>query len=364
MLILGIESSCDETAAAVIENGQRLLSNIVASQFDTHGRYGGVVPELASREHLRAIVPVVRQAVGEAGLSYRDLSAIAVTRGPGLVGSLLVGITYAKGLALSLGIPLIGINHIEGHIHAVVLEESQRGNEIEFPAVALVVSGGHTHLFQVERTAPNNYVYCLLGRTRDDAAGEAFDKVAKLLGLGYPGGPLIDKLAPFGDPSAVTLPSVRMKGNPLDMSYSGLKTAVLRFVRAADMDDEIAARRRMFLDTPRPALDQMREACSLLTLDLIAAFQQTAVAELVKRTLKASEDLPVGSIIISGGVAANSGLRRAFESSRCPVYFPSLKLSTDNAAMIAAAAYPRLLEGAWDARENLDMRPQPSLALA
>ena len=364
MFILGLESSCDETAAAVVENGERLLSNIVASQFDTHGRYGGVVPELASREHLRAIVPVVRRAVDDARLAYADLDAIAVTKGPGLVGSLLVGITYAKGLALSLDIPLIGVNHIEGHIHAVVLEESQRGNQIEFPAVALVVSGGHTHLFHVERDGARRFAYRLLGRTRDDAAGEAFDKVAKLLGLGYPGGPLIDKLAPFGDPSAVALPGVRMKGNPLDMSYSGLKTAVLRFVRAADMEDEIAVRRRMFLDTPRPTLDQMRAACSQLTLDLIAAFQQTAIAELVKRTIQAAGDLPVGSIIVSGGVAANSGLRKAFDSAPCPVYFPSLKLSTDNAAMIAAAAYPRLLEGPRSARESLGMRPQASLALA
>jgi N6-L-threonylcarbamoyladenine synthase len=189
MYVLGIETSCDETAAAVVESGERVLSNVVASQMKTHFRYGGVVPELASREHLRAIVPVTRQAVEQAGLSYRKLDAIAVTQGPGLVGSLLVGLTFAKGLAASLDLPLIAVNHIEGHIHAVVLEERQQGREVAFPALALVVSGGHTHLFVVERPQPDAYTYRLVGKTRDDAAGEAFDKVAKLLGFGYPDRP-------------------------------------------------------------------------------------------------------------------------------------------------------------------------------
>lgn len=360
MYLLGIETSCDETAAAVVHGGNRLLSNVVASQMDTHQRYGGVVPELASREHLRAIVPVVRQAVEEAAIGYRDLSAIGVTYGPGLVGSLLVGITYAKGLSISLDIPLLGVNHIEGHIHAVVLEEKQQGREIEFPALALVASGGHSHLFMVERSQPADYRYRLLGRTRDDAAGEAFDKVAKLLGLGYPGGPLIDKLAPLGDPSKVRLPTVRMKGNQLDMSYSGLKTAVLRHVRAAGMDDEILSRRRMYAKPPAPGLEEVLRVTSQQTLDLIASFQKTAVEELMRRAVKAAEQEPVRSVIVSGGVAANSGLRKRFASISYPLYFPSLKLSTDNAAMIAAAAYPRIERGE---RSGLDLTAHPGLAL-
>ncbi len=360
MYLLGIETSCDETAAAVVRGGDRLLSNVVASQMDTHQRYGGVVPELASREHLRAIVPVVRQALEDAGIGYRDLNAIGVTKGPGLVGSLLVGITYAKGLAVSLDIPLLGVNHIEGHIHAVVLEERQRGREIEFPALALVASGGHSHLFMVERPATGGYDYRLLGRTRDDAAGEAFDKVAKLLGLGYPGGPLIDKLAPLGDPSKVPLPTVRMKGNQLDMSYSGLKTAVLRFVQAARMDDEILIRSQMYSKAPAPSLDEVLRVTSQQTLDIIASFQRTAVEELMRRAVLAAEQEPVRSVIVSGGVAANSGLRKRFAAIHYPLYFPSLKLSTDNAAMIAAAAYPRIERGE---RSGLDLTAHPGLAL-
>jgi len=358
--VLGIETSCDETAAAVVASGDKLLSNVVASQLKTHFRYGGVVPELASREHLRAIVVVVRKALEKAGITYRDLNAVAVTQGPGLVGSLLVGVTFAKGLAASLEIPLIGINHIEGHIHAVVLEERQRGGEIPFPSLALVVSGGHSHLFHVERTAGDEYRYELVGRTRDDAAGEAFDKVAKLLGFGYPGGPLIDKLAPFGDPSRVPLPASKMKGNALDLSFSGLKTAVLRHVRASNMEAEINARRRLFAEGPAASFDEVRASTPQATLDLIASFQQTVIKELLRRAMRAAEERPVESIIVSGGVAANSGLRARFQSLTLPVYFPSLSLSTDNAAMIAAAAYPRLLRGE---RSGLDLRPQASLAL-
>lgn len=359
MYLLGIETSCDETAAAVVAGGRRLLSNVVASQVDTHSRYGGVVPELASREHLRAIVPVVREAVSKAGLSYRDLNAVAVTEGPGLVGSLLVGITFAKGLALSLDLPLIGVNHIEGHIHAVLLEEAEKGNEIAFPALALVVSGGHSHIFLAEREAADRFSYRLLGRTRDDAAGEAFDKVAKLLGLGYPGGPLIDKLAPLGDPEAAALPPVKMKGNPLDLSFSGLKTAVLRRVRAAGMEEEIAERRRLFA-AGKPPLEEVLRRTPHATLDLIAAFQYRVVEELLRRALLAAENETVRSIIVCGGVAANSGLRRRFASVPYPLYFPALPLATDNAAMIAAAAYPRLLRGE---RSDLSLKAQPSLAL-
>jgi N6-L-threonylcarbamoyladenine synthase len=357
--VLGIETSCDETAAAVVGRGDKLLSNVVASQLETHFRYGGVVPELASREHLRAIVVVVREALERAGITYNQLDAVAVTEGPGLVGSLLVGVTFAKGLSVSLGIPLLGVNHIEGHIHAVVHEERERGGEIPFPALALVVSGGHSHLFYVERSGGDTYRYELLGRTRDDAAGEAFDKVAKLLGLGYPGGPVIDKLAPYGDASGVPLPTSRMKGNALDLSFSGLKTAVLRHVRAANMDEEIAARRRLFTESP-VSIEQVRAVMPQATLDLIASFQRTVIEELLRRAERAAEQRSVESIIVSGGVAANSGLRAGFRSLTHPVYFPSLALSTDNAAMIAAAAYPRLCRGE---RSELDLKPQPSLAL-
>jgi N6-L-threonylcarbamoyladenine synthase len=358
--VLGIETSCDETAAAVVESGDKLLSNVIASQLDTHFPYGGVVPELASRQHLRAIVVVVREAVEKAGITYKQLDAVAVTAGPGLVGSLLVGVTFAKGLAASLEIPLLGINHIEGHIHAVVLEERQRGGEIPFPSLALVVSGGHSHLFYTERSGRDVYRYELVGRTRDDAAGEAFDKVAKLLGFGYPGGPLIDKLAPFGDPSRVPLPTSKMKGNALDLSFSGLKTAVLRHVRGADMEAEINARRRLFAAGQPASIDSVRAATPQATLDLIASFQQTVIEELFRRALRAAEERLVESIIVSGGVAANSGLRARFQSLAYPVYFPSLSLSTDNAAMIAAAAYPRLQRGE---HSEFDLRPQASLAL-
>src|SRR5437763_2325955 len=232
--ILAIESSCDETAAAVVADGESVLSSVVASQFGTHGKYGGVVPELASREHLRAIVPAVRLALEQSKSGWSDLAAIAVTEGPGLVGSLLVGITYAKSLCFARGIPLIGVNHIEGHIHAVIL-----GSQVELPALALVVSGGHTHLFEVGE----DFKYRLLGKTRDDAAGEAFDKVAKLLGFGYPGGPVIDRLAPYGNPRAVKFTLARMKGNELDFSFSGLKTAVLRWTEERDLTEEVARRK-------------------------------------------------------------------------------------------------------------------------
>src|SRR6266404_4601132 len=230
--ILGIESSCDETAAAVVRDGEHVLSNVVSSQIATHQPYGGVVPELASREHLRAIVPVVRQALAEAGKSYESIDAIAVTQGPGLAGALLVGISYAKALAFALEKPLITVNHLEGHIHAVLLEEKQKGNfQIDFPLLALVVSGGHTHLFLAGQKE-HGWTYANIGRTRDDAAGEAFDKVAKLLGLGYPGGPVIDALAKSGNPHAVAFTAPKIKGNALDFSFSGIKTAVLRHVQA------------------------------------------------------------------------------------------------------------------------------------
>jgi len=333
--ILGIESSCDETAAAVVEDGSRIVSSVVSSQMATHSKYGGVVPELASREHLRAIVPAVRLALEQAGIDLDDLAAVAVTQGPGLVGSLLVGITYAKALAIARGLPLIAVNHIEGHIHAVASQ-----NRIEYPALALVVSGGHTHLYEVGE----GFVYRLLGKTRDDAAGEAFDKVAKLLGFGYPGGPVIDMLAPYGNPQAVRFTLAKMKGNTLDFSFSGLKTAVLRWFEARDMALEVAARRELLASNHRPAREQWLAVTPQPTLDVLASFQHTVIEELLRRAARAAEEIDALSLIISGGVACNSGLRRAAEGSRLPylVYFPDPSLSTDNAAMIAAAAFPKL----------------------
>ncbi len=281
-LILGIETSCDETAAAVVEQGRRIRSSVVSSQLATHARYGGVVPELASREHLRAIVPVVRQALVEAGIHLEDLSAVAVTAGPGLVGSLLVGVTYAKALCFARKLPLIGVNHVEGHIHSVLLEHP----EVCFPALALVVSGGHTHLFEV----PVLGQYRLIGKTRDDAAGEAYDKVAKLLGYGYPGGPVIDQLAPFGDPKAVKFTLAKMKGNQFDFSFSGLKTAVLRWTEQNDIADEIARRKKMGTAT----IADWLAATSRETLDLLASFQHTVIRELLRRATAAAEEIAAG----------------------------------------------------------------------
>jgi N6-L-threonylcarbamoyladenine synthase len=359
MRILGIESSCDETAAAVVEDGVAILSSVVASQLDTHGRYGGVVPELASREHLRAIVPVTREALDRARTTLADLSAIAVTAGPGLVGSLLVGITYAKALSLARGIPLIGVNHIEGHIHSVVLESARDGRPVEYPALALVVSGGHTHLFEVR----DGFHYRLLGKTRDDAAGEAFDKVAKLLGFGYPGGPVIDSLAPYGNPRAVRFTLARMKGNALDFSFSGLKTAVLRWVESHDLTAEIAARRDLLRATPHPSTEEWLAVTPQTTRDLLASFQRTVIEELLRRAAASAENIGARTLIVSGGVACNSGLRAAARDARlpCPVLFPSPGLSTDNAANIAAAAFPRLARGQFD---DLSLPARANLALA
>ena len=352
MRILGIETSCDETAAAVVEDGRVILSSVVASQLATHGKYGGVVPELASREHLRAIVPVVRLALEQAGTSLDDLAAVAVTEGPGLVGSLLVGMTYAKSICFARGLPLIGVNHIEGHIHAVVLEV---GDKIEFPALALVASGGHTHLFEVR----DGFAYRLLGKTRDDAAGEAYDKVAKLLGYSYPGGPIIDQLAPHGDPNAVKFTLAHMKGNALDFSFSGLKTAVLRWVEQRDLAGEIQARRKL----QHPELEDWLRLTPQPTLDMLASFQKTVIEELLRRSIRAAEEIGARTLIVSGGVACKVGLRAAAEHAKLPypVYFPSAGLSTDNAAMIAAAAFPKFRRGEFD---DFTLRAQANLALA
>lgn len=362
--ILGIETSCDETAAAVVEQGARVLSSVVASQIATHWPYGGVVPELASREHLRAIVPIVRRALEEAGTGFDGLEAIAVTQGPGLVGSLLVGLTYAKALSLSLGLPLIGVNHLEGHVHAVLLQQRQEGGpEVEFPALALVASGGHTLTVRVEADGLR-FRYSVLGRTRDDAAGEAFDKVAKLLALGYPGGPVIDRLAPRGNQHAVRFTPPKIKGNALDFSFSGIKTAVLRYVQSHDMAAEIERRRALLERQPRPPVESLRELCSPATLDLVASFQYAVVEQLVQRTLAAARHQDVRALIVSGGVACNSLLRARFRQlppgEQIPVFFPSPALSTDNAVMIAAAAYPKFL-----ARDfaGLDLPAEPALPL-
>lgn len=343
----------------MVEDGVTILSSVVASQLSTHGRYGGVVPELASREHLRAVVPVVREALNQGGTDLGDLAAIAVTVGPGLAGSLLVGLTYAKSLAFARKVPLIGVNHIEGHIHAVILEAKHRGSPIEFPALALVVSGGHTHLFEVGEA----FGYRLLGKTRDDAAGEAFDKVAKLLGFGYPGGPVIDKLAPYGNPEAIRFTSPKMKGNALDFSFSGLKTAVLRWVQARDLAAEIESRRELLRSAGTPTAEQWLALTSQQTLDLMASFQRTVIDELLRRATASAETIGARSLIVSGGVACNTGLRAAAREAHLPypVYFPSPGLSTDNAAMIAAAAFRKLERGQFD---DLGLSAQANLKLA
>jgi N6-L-threonylcarbamoyladenine synthase len=441
-LILAIESSCDETASAIVQRGAHTLSSVVASQIATHARYGGVVPELASREHLRAIVPVVRAALAQAGVTLADLDAIAVTSGPGLAGALLVGVTYAKALAFAANLPLIAVNHLEGHIHAVLLNEREftshhspsichpeRANRVEGPtvafqsaaegqqspgapsiprsstewvgdhedhqagsdpALALVVSGGHTHLY-LARPIADTWQYTLVGRTLDDAAGEAYDKVAKLLGLGYPGGPWIDTLALHGNPRAVPFAFSQIKTKlhlagkaprtkaartapiaDLDphflFSFSGIKTAVLRYVELHNLRPEAEARREALFTGPdapaRPTIDQALATCDPQTLDLIASFQHAVVGDLLKKTFAAAESLAVRRILVTGGVAANRELRLRFtaEAARrnLSVSFPALALSTDNAAMIAAAAWPRLLSG--DLARS-DLSADPSLAL-
>ena len=413
-LILGIETSCDETAAAIVERGARTVSSVVASQIATHARYGGVVPELASREHLRAIVPVVRGALAEAHLTLADLDAIAVTCGPGLAGALLVGITYAKALAFANNLPLIAVNHLEGHIHAVLLNERESQSELGAPsfpqsaaagaervgdhepghdgnagsALALVVSGGHTHLY-LARLAHGAWAYTLIGRTLDDAAGEAFDKVAKLLGLGYPGGPWIDALAQFGNPRAVPFSFAQIKtkvhlgGKPprtkaaktapiarLDphflFSFSGIKTAVLRYVELHGLRAEARARVPRVLANFRPpqSREEALALCSQPTLDLIASFQHAVIGDLIKKTFAAAESLGAARILVTGGVAANRELRARFtaeaERRGLRIAFPTLALSTDNAAMIAAAAWPRLLAQDFAPPE---LTADPSLAL-
>lgn len=364
--ILGIESSCDETSAAVVRAGEELVSNVVASQIATHMPYGGVVPELASREHLRNIVPVVRQAIAESGRSYAELDALAVTKGPGLAGALLVGVSYAKALAFALNKPLIAVNHLEGHIHAVLLEQRQSGNNaLEFPVLSLVVSGGHTHLYLAEQVG-EGWRYHNVGHTRDDAAGEAFDKVAKLLGLGYPGGPIIDRLAKYGDAQAVKFPPAQIKHRDrndkgpapeqphFDFSFSGIKTAVLRYVELNAMAEKIEERRRALLNIAKPTTEDYLRLCDKQTLNLVASFQRAVVDDLVGKTLACAGVYDVATLIVTGGVAANSELRATMEQRAAKqgiaAFFPSRPLSTDNAAMIAAAAYSK-----WLAKDFADV---------
>jgi N6-L-threonylcarbamoyladenine synthase len=342
MLILGIESSCDETAASVVEDGVRVRSNVIASQIAIHRKYGGVVPEIASREHLEKIDEVVMAALDDAGVTIAGIDGIAVTQGPGLVGSLLVGINYAKGLAYAGGKPIVGVNHIEGHIYSTAFEFPAP----EYPALALVVSGGHTNLFLI----PEPERYKLVGRTRDDAAGEAFDKVSKLIGLGYPGGPVLDRLARLGNKRAIVFPLAEIKDpdHRLDFSFSGLKTAVLRYVRENDIP---------------PVGDP--DSASPAILDLCASFQNAVVRALVRSLRRAAEFYAPRTIMLAGGVACNSELRASVaelaSELKIPVYIPSPIYTTDNAAMIAAAGYPKLLRGesaSWQMSAEVGWRIQ------
>lgn len=324
MLLLGIESSCDETSAAVVEDGRVIRSNVVASQDEVHAPYGGVVPELASRQHLKKIGPVVDRALRDASVGLADIDAVAVTQGPGLIGSLLVGVSFGKSIAYALGVPVVGVDHLEGHIRAVYLESEE---PIPHPAISLVVSGGHTSLFLMEEESR----YELIAKTRDDAAGEAFDKVAKRLGLGYPGGPVVDRIARLGDPKAFEFSLPRFSDGSEDFSFSGLKSAVLRVVK----DRPIAAVGAG--EDP----ETRRDIC-----DLAASFQHTVIKLLTKRTESAAKRHRARAVLVSGGVAANRALRESFAelSHRLsiPAIFPSIKMSTDNAAMIAAAGYLKI----------------------
>jgi N6-L-threonylcarbamoyladenine synthase len=330
MLVLGIETSCDESAAAVIEDGHRIRSNVVATQAAVHAHYGGVVPEVASRQHLRSIVPVVETALEQAGAQWSDLDGIAVTHGPGLAGSLLVGVNAAKGLAYAHDLPLIGVNHLEGHVYANWLDDPSERAEPAFPVLCLVVSGGHTDLILME----GHGRYKRLGRTLDDAAGEAFDKVSRLLGLGYPGGPAIEKAATGVSPDAISLPRAWLRGT-YDFSFSGVKTAVLHLMRATD--------------PPQPAA-------------VAAAFQDAVVDVLTEKTSLAARDLGVDEVMLSGGVAANSALRRVLaERSPVPVRAPLPRYCTDNAAMIGACGYFHLERGD---RSGLDLDVDPNLKFA
>lgn len=331
-LILGIETSCDETAAAIVQDGEKILANVVASQIDIHAQYGGVFPEIASREHVIKIIPVIQDAMKTANVTWRDLSAIAVTHGPGLAGSLLVGVNTAKSLALANDLPLIGINHLEGHIYACWLEQTKNAlPQNPFPLIALLVSGGHSELVLMR----DHGIYQQLGCTLDDAAGEAFDKVARLLGLSYPGGPAIQKAAEQGNADAFKLPRAWLKGT-YDFSFSGLKTAVLHLV-------------------------QSFQGNALPVADIAASFQVAIADVLVSKALQAADEFSARAIVLAGGVSANAMLRKTMlERAEIPVIIPPIKLCMDNGAMIAAAAHRRFQNGE---RSDWDLDVIPSLEL-
>ena len=333
-LILGIESSCDETSVAVVQDGRKVLSNIISSQIEEHRKFGGVVPEIASRKHIEVINVVIQEALDQAGVGFKDLDAIGVTYGPGLVGALLVGISTAKALAFALDKPLIGVHHIEGHISANYLEHQH----LKPPYVCLVASGGHSHIVQVK----DYNEFTVLARTRDDAAGEAFDKIARVLGLGYPGGPLIDKLAKEGNPQAIQFPKASFDDGSLDFSFSGVKTAVMNYIHK---------------------LEQRQEDYN--KADIAASFQRAVVEVLVENTIIAARNVRANVITLAGGVAANSLLRnyltKEAEKNNMKVYYPSPVLCTDNGAMIASAAYYEYKAGK---RAKLDLNAVPALDLS
>jgi tRNA N6-adenosine threonylcarbamoyltransferase len=333
MLILGIETSCDETAAAVVEDGRRMLSNMISSSLDLHAAFGGVVPEIAARSHIEVIIPVIEQALSEAGTDWDDIDAIAVTQGPGLIGSLLIGALTARTLAITKNKPLLPINHVLAHTYANFITDASPAlsafyhlpsTEPKFPILALIVSGGHSQLMLYK----SHKKYNILGQTRDDAVGEAYDKVAKILGLPYPGGPSIDKAAAKGDPKAIKLPKAKLD-NPYDFSFSGLKTAVLRAAQ------QLAGKDYTFPSHELPAILTDRQKN-----DLAASFQRTAVETLAEAAVKAENQFSPASILLAGGVAANQSLRKELAGRlKAPLLCPDIKLCTDNAAMIAAAAY-------------------------
>lgn len=331
--ILAIETSCDETAAAVVENGRRVLSNVISSQIELHRLYGGVVPEIASRNHIERINQVIEQALEEADVTLNDIDAVGVTYGPGLVGALLVGVAEAKAISYARNLPLVGVHHIEGHVSANYIEHP----ELEPPFLCLIVSGGHTNLVIVEDYG----VFRILGTTRDDAAGEAFDKVARAIGLRYPGGPEIDKLAKEGNPQAISFPRARVEGAPYDFSFSGVKSAVLNYINQRNMQGQ---------EIPKA--------------DLAASFQQSVIAVLVDHTMKAAEEFQIRHVAIAGGVAANRGLRSAMqaacEEKNLRLYYPSPIYCTDNAAMIGTAAYYEYQKGV---RHGWDLNAVPNLKL-
>jgi N6-L-threonylcarbamoyladenine synthase len=333
MLVLAIETSCDETSCALVEDGRKILSNVISSQARLFEKYGGVVPEIASRKHVELIIPVIDEALSEAGKKLSDIDAVAVTKGPGLVGALLTGISAAKGISVSTGVPLIGVNHLEGHVASNYLAH----NELKPPFICLLVSGGHTHILEVKDYTDIQ----VMGRSRDDAAGEAFDKVARAIGFNYPGGPKLDNAAKDGNPDAYELPITRFGDNPYDFSFSGLKTAVLNILNIHRQKGE-----------------------DINIEDISASFQMTVAKTLVRNTMEAMEAKSISQLAVAGGVAANSGLRsevakacgtRGFQS-----YFPPMSLCTDNAAMIGSAAYFHLINGESD---DLSLDASPSLRI-